>query len=666
MGNYSQQNTVDIAKRREWMGGIPCFAHFTSLECDELAALMQEVSFSPYDNIVIENEIVDSVYIMVTGEAEVTHRIMKRKKSIQVPVAILRAGEAIGLNDTGFYSTTGNRTATVTAVTNVLALRLDLKDLHAFLGNHHLESAMYAATTNMLRMRLIKQSLPFAKLSAERLLWLANHVEEENFSAGAVVFNQGDKGEKCYLIHSGQVEIVTKDDGTEKRIALLKAPTMFGEATLITNESRNAAARATEETTLLTLRHEYLTELIETENNVAQVFMNLMVDRSRPAQNPHVSLHQRTTADGEEVTILKNPVNRSYFKLSKEGGFIWNKLDGKQTLQEITLDLAEQFNVFAPDVVAGLISKLARNGFISNLEIHDDLSKRSFWARWMSNIRHVAEMRFALGDVDAWVSRMYQKYIFYLFTKPGQLVLAFTAMLGFFTFVFYTPDVLLIFSFQHASLLLLLCLIPLSLAEVVLHELGHAFAVKACGREVHYIGVGWFWVAPIAFTDTSDMWIAARKPRILVNLAGVYVDILVAGLSSFGLFLTENPYAQCIFWLFALYTYIGAFRRLSPLQELDGYYLLMDWVEKTRLRQSAIVWLSKGFPLFREHKAEAIYWLACLLFIILISILTLIVQAFIFNIFGIAPSNRYFTLVLPVIVAAFSSLSIISDIRKVE
>jgi putative peptide zinc metalloprotease protein len=250
------------------------------------------------------------------------------------------------------------------------------------------------------------------------------------------------------------------------------------------------------------------------------------------------------------------------------------------------------------------------------------------------------------------------------------MIILFIIALGFVCFILTTGNVLLFFSYQHASLLLVLTLIPLSLFEVMFHELGHAFAVKAFGREVHYIGVGWFWTAPVAFTDTSDMWLAKRRPRMLVNLAGVYVDVLSAGVASLLMFAIPNPYIQGMLWLFALYTYVGAFKMLSPLQELDGYYVLMDWVEKNRLRQSAVVWLVKIFPksirnpkLFREHKAEVIYWVSCLIYLILVSILTMVVVGFIAQIMGTKP-HPLISLCLPLIVVVISSLGIIADIRN--
>lgn len=672
MAEYLSKDTVSLTKRQDLIKAFPCFAGLTPVQSSELAALMREMHYVAREQIVAENELVDSIYIIVSGEAEVTRETTQRKKIVQVPVAALREGEGIGLNDTGFYSTTGKRTATVTTVTEMLVLRLDLKDLYAFLKKNNLELSMYAASMQMLRMRFIKQSLPFAKLSHERLQWLADRVEDLIVPAGEIIFNQGDQGDTCYLIRSGQVEIIIKQEGEDRRLALLKPPVLFGEATLITHTPRNATARAVEDCELLILRHAHLSELLESEDDVTHMFMTLMVDRSRPIRNANVSVHHRTTVDGQEVTILKNPDSGTYFKLSAEGYFVWQQLDGKQTMQDITLDLAEKFNVFAPDVVAALISKLNKTGFLTNLEINDDtkLSTRPLWVRAMVSVRRVLEARVAFGDADKWVTRQYDRYIKYLFSKVGKLILAVLAITGFIAFIFYTPNVLLFFSVEHASLLLVLALIPLSMVEVILHELGHAFAVKAFGREVHYIGVGWYWFGPIAFTDTSDIWLSTRKPRMIVNLAGIYVDILVAGLCALLILIIPNPYIQSVLWLFALYTYIGGFRMLSPLQEMDGYYVLMDWVEKNRLRQAAVIWLVKVFPkslrhphLFKEHWPEVSYWLACLVYLILVTILTLTVQTFVFAVLGIH-SNPYVSLVLPLFVVAFSSLSIIADIRN--
>lgn len=669
----NRKANVSLKARCDLIRDFPCFSTLTQSQCQELASLMQEIYLKPNDKIVSENELIDSIYIIVQGEAEVTRTTQHKRKTVITPVAALGAGEGIGMNDTGFYSTTGQRTATVIAITDMLLLRLDLADLYAFLKNNNLEMAMNAASLQMLRMRFIKQSLPFSKVSHERLQWLADKVEEVHVAAGDIIFKQGEQGDKCYLIRNGQIEIFIEDEKEKERhLALLKPPVLFGEATLITRAPRNATARALVDCDLLVLSHAHLSELIESESNVANMFMTLMIDRSRPLQNPNVTVHQRTSADGSELTILKNPANGSYFKLSDEGFFIWQQLDGQHTLQEITLDLAEKFNVFAPDVVAGIISKLTKAEFISNLEMQNEkpATDNPLWAKIMIGIRRILETKVAFGDMDQWLTKIYNKYVSYLFTIPGQLFLALFAIAGIYAFISNTTHILDFFSIKHASLLLILGLFPLAVVEVLLHELGHAFTVKSFGREVHYIGFGWYWFSPIAFTDTSDMWLATRKPRMWVNFAGIYVDILLAGTAALSLMIVKNPYLQGMLWLFALYTYIGAFRMLSPLQEMDGYYLLMDFVEKNRLRQASVVWLVKIFPqalhnpvLFKQYWPEVTYWLACIIYLIAISALTILLQRWVFDILDLH-SNPYISLLLPFCIVLFSCFSIIADVRS--
>jgi putative peptide zinc metalloprotease protein len=670
--------TISLAARQDFIKALACFSMLTAEESAELANEMVEVNFVIDQRIVTEDELVDKVYIITAGYAEVVHQITKkslrRSRVMNVPLAVIGMGEAIGLNDTGFFSETGKRTATINAVTPITALSLDLKNLHQFLQRHpQIQSTMYARATQMLRIRLIKQSLPFVRLSHERTQWLASQIEEISLRAGDIIFKQGDVGDKCYLICSGQVEIIRREDDADRRLATLKSPTLFGEATMITHAPRNATARALTDCELLVLQHAHLSELIETESNVANMFMTLMVDRSRPLQNPRVSPHNRTTADGQEIVILKNPDNGKYFKLSQEGWFIWEQLNGKQTMPAITMALAEKFNLFSPDVVAAIISKLANDGFIEDVDIKKAVSKggSSKTAKVMAKLMSLLEFRYAFGDADKWLTKVYNKGIYLLFTRVAKILLIGIAIVGFCAFLFSTNDTIDTFNLMPHVWFLLVPLVPATLLSVALHELGHAFATKAYGHEVHYMGVGWFWTGPVAFTDTSDMWLSTRGPRTVVNLAGVFTDCLVAGISALIILLISNPYIQGFLWIFALYTYINAFRMLSPLQELDGYYVLMDLVDKPHLRQSAVLWLIKGFPkairnpsLFKKAKPEIIYWLACIVFLILVSIMTLLIQTFILKIFGIKPSNPLISLSLPFLVAIISGLGVIGDIRK--
>jgi hypothetical protein len=104
---------------------------------------------------------------------------------------------------------------------------------------------------------------------------------------------------------------------------------------------------------------------------------------------------------------------------------------------------------------------------------------------------------------------------------------------------------------------------------------------------------------------------------------------------------------------------------------MDGYYLLVDYVEKNHLRHASVTWLMRKFPkcirqpsLFREYRAEVIYWIACLMYLAAVTILTLVLQSFVFKIMNISAPNPYVSLILPFIVVLFTSLSIVAEVKS--
>lgn len=665
MVTEATKNQSDLEQRSACIRLQPCFASLTAAETEALANLMVEKYFLPNETLVHEEDVVDSIDWIVRGQAEV-----RRGDTI---LAVIGKNEAIGLQESGFFSSTGKRTATVVAISKIKIFQLSMKNLSSFFEKYpQVSNTMQQATKQMLRMQLIKQSLPFHSLSHQRLQWLATRVEEMYVPAGTVLFQQGEIADECYLIRTGKIEIFnTNEEGAEHRLAVLQASALFGEATAVTKTVRNASARTLEDSELLLLKHEYLSELLETEKNIASTFMNLMVDRSKPLPCSHITSHQQKSSDGQKNIILKNTHTKKYFKLSEQGWFIWQQLNGQKTMQEITLAFADQFQIFSPDTVAAIISKLTQAGFVKNIEMHSYPHHQPMWLTLLSMIRRVMEGRLAMGNMDPWLTRVYAKSGYLFFTRIGQWILALLTFSGVIAFAYFTKSTVQTFQIMPDMGWLIVGLIPAMLMTAAIHELGHALTTKAFGYEVHYMGIGWYWIGPVAFTDTSDMWLSTRGPRMAVNLAGIYTDVITAGIAALLIFLFSNPYFQAFLWLFALLTYVHAFRMLNPLQELDGYYALMDYLERPTLRQQAILWLVHKAPTcwrqprgLKHDKAELIYWAACIFFLIVISVMTFFLQAFIFKILGFQPAHFLLTLSLPILVALVSSLGMIADIRK--
>lgn len=66
----------------------------------------------------------------------------------------------------------------------------------------------------------------------------------ETYAPGQTIFRQGDDGDRAYFIHSGDVEVVREENGSEKVLARLTRGQYFGEMALLANQPRNATVRA--------------------------------------------------------------------------------------------------------------------------------------------------------------------------------------------------------------------------------------------------------------------------------------------------------------------------------------------------------------------------------------------------------------------------------------
>ena len=155
------------------------------------------------------------------------------------------------------------------------------------------------------------------------------------------------------------------------------------------------------------------------------------------------------------------------------------------------------------------------------------------------------------------------------------------------------------------NLLLLWLLFPLI---KLLHEFGHAFAVKAYGGEVHEMGVMILVLTPVPYVDASSAWAFRSKwQRVLVGAAGMVVEVFLASLALFLWLNLEPGILRAICYNTILIAGVSTVLfNANPLLRFDGYYMLMDWLEMPNLRQRAtqyLVYLCERY-LFGRREAE--------------------------------------------------------------
>lgn len=133
----------------------PCFNGLTDEEIMMLADLLTLEHIPAGQDIVIEGDPVDSVYFIVEGTADVRHVSIEDHKPKINSIAALMPNDVIGLNETGFYSLSGVRTATVTAKTNMTLYRLSVASFHGFaLAYSHVNKVMRKNSENMMNFKL--------------------------------------------------------------------------------------------------------------------------------------------------------------------------------------------------------------------------------------------------------------------------------------------------------------------------------------------------------------------------------------------------------------------------------------------------------------------------------------------------------------------------------
>ena len=111
-----------------------------------------------------------------------------------------------------------------------------------------------------------------------------------------------------------------------------------------------------------------------------------------------------------------------------------------------------------------------------------------------------------------------------------------------------------------------------------IHEFAHALAAKKYGCIVKESGVILILFTPIAFVDISGIWrIRSKWRRIIISLAGVYVELAIAFIAA--VVWSETSPGVLHHWCRYIVVTAGfatLMFNLNPLVRYDGYYVLSD------------------------------------------------------------------------------------------
>ena len=143
----------------------------------------------------------------------------------------------------------------------------------------------------------------FQLLDADERAALAQMMEQANFPAGARIFEEGEAGDRMYVVCSGGVELATTDKlGQKLVLTTASRGDLFGELSLLDHGPRTANATVIEDTEALVLSRDTLIDFIRRHPEVALDMMAVMGGRVRTTTN---RLRQMATRNANEETEAK-------------------------------------------------------------------------------------------------------------------------------------------------------------------------------------------------------------------------------------------------------------------------------------------------------------------------------------------------------------------------
>jgi EAL domain-containing protein (putative c-di-GMP-specific phosphodiesterase class I) len=133
----------------------------------------------------------------------------------------------------------------------------------------------------------------------------------QSFRAGALVFREGEPGDRAFIIERGAVEVTALKQGRPLVLAELGPGELFGEMALIDDELRSATAMTLEPTDVLVVPREYFRERLDRADPILSVFLRVVLDRFRvthqarltgefPARPPSIAPDSDDLAFSEE------------------------------------------------------------------------------------------------------------------------------------------------------------------------------------------------------------------------------------------------------------------------------------------------------------------------------------------------------------------------------
>ncbi|NOQ89211.1 MAG: peptidase M50, partial [Gammaproteobacteria bacterium] len=285
--------------------------------------------------------------------------------------------------------------------------------------------------------------------------------------------------------------------------------------------------------------------------------------------------------------VLRDEITGKHHRFNQASYNFIRLIDGQHTVNDIWERLNEELGDDAPtqDEVIRLLGTLHFAGFLhadNTVDIQHLIDRRVKERKQLFKTKfgNPLALRFSLLDPDRFLNK-YMRYVSPLFTRTAGLIALCIVIFSALQMV-RNWELLSNHAMESAltpgNLFLMWLVYPII---KMVHELGHGFAVKRWGGEVHELGIMMLVLMPVPYVDASAASsFRSKYKRMIVGAAGIIVELLLASVALLiWLNIQQGVLSDVLFNVMLIGGVSTLLFNGNPLLKFDGYFVMADALE---------------------------------------------------------------------------------------
>ena len=349
------------------------------------------------------------------------------------------------------------------------------------------------------------------------------------------------------------------------------------------------------------------------------------MEEEKPKLRSDLEIRPESANSGASV-IVKDPITRGFYRFTAMQAAVLALLDGTHSADSIAESVSKSFQAE--------VKREQIKDFAAKLRGLLLLDHSACWARldaakprrnrWLANLLSIKIHAF---NPDKLLSSLSKKLSFCF--SPAFALLVWISIGTAVIISILNWEFLFISLGTLVSLYSIPLLFVVAFTVMTIHEFAHGLALKHFGGKVEEMGFLILYFIPAFYCNLNDAWMLRKRERILVSLAGGYIQLFLWACATIAWrLLALETFLSRVCLVAIVFAGVQTLFNFNPLIKLDGYYLLSDYLEIPNLRPKAWHFLGRKLknwllgseilgdvaPNPRETRIYAVYGTASFLF----------------------------------------------------